>query len=300
LFTNILRYRNGLYLWWSLALLVVCIAIYASHSGEEPPNGGTWQGYVLGTIGALLIVWLTLLGIRKRSYNSSMGSVQGWTSAHVYLGAATLVVASLHSAMQFGWNVHTLAYIVMCLVIFSGFYGLHVYINYPRSMSANRMGGSRDMLFAELYELNNTGLKMTRRCGPTIREAIESSIERTAIGGGVRAQLMGSDNSLILLSGAERATFQGPHSDKPVSNLDQQLAIDIVAEWVPKADKADEAVALEELLSVLCRRQTIIRRLRKDIQLQGWVQVWLYVHIPLTIALFFALAVHIVTTFLYW
>ena len=72
----------------------------------------------LGAVGALLIVWLTWLGVRKRSYSSTLGSVQGWTSAHVYLGTACLIIASLHSALQFGWNVHTLSYILMCVVIF--------------------------------------------------------------------------------------------------------------------------------------------------------------------------------------
>lgn len=291
MFTNILRYKNGLYLWWTLALIALCIALFVSHSGGEPANGGTWQGYVLGSIGALLIIWLTFLGVRKRQYSSTLGTVQGWTSAHVYLGTATLVIASLHSAMQFGWNVHSLAYVFMCLVIFSGFYGLHVYINYPRSLSDNRMGGSRDSLFAELYELNKQGIQVTRQCGVAIRDAVESGIERTTIGGGVITQLFAIDSSLILLSGRE---------GKPVSNLDQQVVIDMVADHLPRADKASEVVAMEELLSILCRRQTIIRRLRKDIQLQGWVQVWLFVHIPLTVALLLALMVHIITTFIYW
>ncbi|MCZ6856270.1 MAG: hypothetical protein O7G86_20330, partial [Gammaproteobacteria bacterium] len=66
MFTNILRYRNGLHLWWSLTLVGVCVGIFATQTGGgEPANGGTWQGYLLGTIGALLIVWLTLLGVRK-------------------------------------------------------------------------------------------------------------------------------------------------------------------------------------------------------------------------------------------
>jgi hypothetical protein len=61
---NILRYRGGRYAWWALGLIVLSVAIYATQGGRQRPGGGTWQGYVLGTAGALLIVWLTLLGVR--------------------------------------------------------------------------------------------------------------------------------------------------------------------------------------------------------------------------------------------
>ena len=81
------------------------------------------------------------------------------------------------------------------------------------------------VLFAELYELNKRGIKLTRRCGPNIREAIESGIERTAVGGGAVAQLFGLDHSLILLSGAESSVPVSTSSSRPVSNLDQQVAI---------------------------------------------------------------------------
>lgn len=293
MFANVLRYQNSRYLWWSLGLVAVSVILFVTQLGGEPANGGTWQGYTLGTVGALLIVWLSWLGVRKRRYASTSGSVQGWTSAHVYLGTATLFIASLHSALQFGWNVHTLCYVMMCAVIFSGFYGLYVYTNNPRRLSINRMGGSRETLFAELYDLNKRGMQLTRRCDPTAQEAIESSIERTAIGGGVIAQLFGMDSSLMRVAVSNS-------SAELVANADQQRAINIVADRIPKADKAGEVVPLRDLLSVLCRRQTIIRRLRKDIQLQAWLQVWLYVHVPLTIALLFALVIHIVTTFIYW
>src|SRR5687767_5436918 len=93
---NLLLYRGARYLWWSLGLLTLSAVLYGTQGDLQPPNGGTWQGYVLGTIGALLIVWLTVLGVRKRSYRSTMGTVQGWTSAHVYLGTALLVIATLH------------------------------------------------------------------------------------------------------------------------------------------------------------------------------------------------------------
>ena len=60
MFENIFRYRGSRYLWWSLALVIICVGIYTSHTAANPPSGSSWQGYTLGTVGALLIVWLVL------------------------------------------------------------------------------------------------------------------------------------------------------------------------------------------------------------------------------------------------
>ena len=79
MFENLFRYRGSRCLWWALILTAGSVALYATHNAANPPSGSSWQGYTLGTIGALLIVWLAWLGVRKRSYASSMGSVQGWT-----------------------------------------------------------------------------------------------------------------------------------------------------------------------------------------------------------------------------
>lgn len=287
---SLLRYRGARYLWWSLALVAVCCVLYATQPNDvQPPNGGTWQGYVLGTIGALLIVWLTLLAIRKRSYKSTAGTVQGWTSAHVYLGSALLIIATLHCGVQFGWNVHTLAYALMCIVIFSGFFGLYSYINHPQLISANREGGARSALFAELFELDKQARSLAQKCVPGVTIAVSSGIERTAIGGGVYDQLFGADNSYFVRG--EGALTR---------NADQQPVIDFVAERLPRAQKGAEAANLQQLIVLLCRRQAIVRRLRRDIRLHGWLKIWLYFHIPMTVALLVALALHIFVTFFYW
>ena len=291
---GILRYSSNRYLWWSLLLAALAAILYSTQGGFQPANGGTWQGYVLGTIGALLIVWLLLLGIRKRSYSSSLGSVAGWTSAHVYLGTALLIVATLHSAGQLGWNVHSLAYIMMCFVIFSGFYGIYTYTNYPHSMTANRSGSSRSALFAELFSLDKRGRELGAKSPDDINVAVRSAIERTAIGGGVYAQLVGKDQSRFIhpLSAAV--------GGKPVSNSDQQPVIDFIAGRLPKANKIAESELLQELLQVFCRRQAVLRRVSHDIRLRGRIRVWLLIHIPISIALLVALVIHIVTTFIYW
>ena len=57
---NILRYRGGRYARWALALCVCSALLYVTQGGREKPGGGTWQGYVLGSIGALLILYALL------------------------------------------------------------------------------------------------------------------------------------------------------------------------------------------------------------------------------------------------
>ena len=108
--------------WLKVASLLSLVAIisYALIDVEPRHNGGSWYGYTLGTIGAGLIVWLSLLGIRKRKMTEGTWSLKAWTSAHVYLGLSLIVIATLHTGFQLGWNVHTLTWALMMLVIASG------------------------------------------------------------------------------------------------------------------------------------------------------------------------------------
>ena len=63
---SFLRHERWRYLKAALALCALTIAVYLWHDPLDGPNGGTWLGYTLGTLGALLIVWLAWLGVRKR------------------------------------------------------------------------------------------------------------------------------------------------------------------------------------------------------------------------------------------
>lgn len=292
---SILNYRGARYLWWSLGLIGASALLYLTQGARHQPSGDTWQGYVLGTAGVLLIVWLALIGIRKRQYSSTLGTVQGWTSAHVMLGLALVVIATLHCAGQFGRNIHTLAYLLMCLVVASGIFGVYVYLSTPRQMAANSGGLPRAGLFAELYELDQKGRELCRRCDAAVNMAVKSSIERTTMGGGVFRQLFAVDDSCFM------APAGAVGGNSAVSrNPDQSAIIEYVAQRVPRAAKRVEAENLQALIVVLCRRQAVLRRIRQDIRLQAWLGVWLYVHVPLTIALLGALVAHILSTFMYW
>lgn len=287
--TDILSYRGGRYLKWALALIAFSLIIYLTQrNGVQPANGGTWQGYITGTIGALLIVWLSILGLRKRQYRSTVGSVAGWTSAHVYLGAAVLIVATFHSSAQIGWNIHTLAYVLLCVVVFSGFFGIYLYLSLPRKSLAARDGRSREQLFEELHTLNDEALAHAQNCSTSISVAVDSAVKGTNIGGGTVAQIIGADKSTMKLD------------SKRVSNKDQKQILALIAEQLPSAQRESEVKPLRELLSVMSRRQVLVRRIITDIKLQATMRFWLFIHVPFTMALIISLITHIIVTFLYW
>ena len=53
---SFLAFRRRRYLWVAILLSTASIAAFLLDDPQEPANGGTTLGYVLGTLGTLLIV----------------------------------------------------------------------------------------------------------------------------------------------------------------------------------------------------------------------------------------------------
>ena len=62
----------------------------------------------------------------------------------------------------------------------------------------------------------------------------------------------------------------------------------------------DDAPLREQVERLLAGKKMMLKKIRADISMQARLQFWLYVHIPLAVALIAALLVHIVSVFLYW
>jgi hypothetical protein len=286
---SILAFRKRRYLWAALALVGASLAAYWIHDPQEPPNGGTVLGYTLGTLGALMILWLTWFGVRKRRYNSTAGTLQGWLSAHVYFGVALFVIVLLHSGFQVGWNVHTLAFGLMTLVIVSGLYGVFIYMKYPERLSENRDGASRSELLDQLDDIDRRSRRVSENLPPEYREFVLSGIQRTELGSTLWQRLRNEDRSRIQL----------PDASETVVNPGQEAAMDWLAEQQSRAD-ADSAAKIAELSALLRNKRKLLRQVGEDLRLQAGIEIWLYFHIPMTAALLMALLAHILTVFLYW
>ncbi len=289
---SILAFRKRRYLWVALVISALSIVAYLLDDPQEPPNGGTILGYTLGTIAALLVLWLTWFGVRKRRYSSTLGTMQGWLSAHVYLGLALLVIVLLHAGFQFGWNVHTLAFVLMTLVIASGLYGVFIYVKYPGRVSTNRDGASRPELLDQLEDLDRRSQRVAAELSDDYQELVASGVSRTQLGSTLWSRLRGRDFSQIVL----RAGGQ----TKVAPNPGQEAALDWLANEQSRATDADSAAQIGELSALLRNKRQLLRQIREDLRLQASMEIWLYFHVPLTAALLMALVAHIVTVFLYW
>jgi hypothetical protein len=306
---SFLAYRNFRYLKLSLGLVALTLLAYLLDP-SDPANGGTWLGYTLGTIGALLIVWLLWFGVRKRQYNSRLGNVADWLSGHVYLGASLLVVATLHSGFQFGWNVHTLSYALMVLVILSGFYGVFAYWRFPAALTQNRSGMSSDAMLSEIAELDQQCLEIADQLGSNCHQIVLRSIERTTF---TRRALRGTPKKLEValdtavgdltrLSSDPGVTlWRPPPAVGPVAAQANDLYTQLwVAEKRVRAKSSDGMEQLRRLQDLITSKKALVTRVQRDLRHHALLKTWLYLHVPVSIALLAALTVHIVSVFLYW
>ena len=271
-----LRHKSFRWLKIAAALSLLSLLGYVFADVQPRPNGGSWYGYVLGTVGALLILWLTMLGLRKRAMTRGRWSLKAWTSAHVYLGLSLVVIATLHTGFQFGWNVHTLAYGLMMLVIASGIYGITVYAMLPQSLSDNRGEMTKSQMIDAIYKLDRQLQISAQPLAADDTEMVLLSTKENPFKGGLFRRLTGS----YPRCGTRRA----------LRELRRRLPTLTGAE--------EDAVAI--VVNTLERKAAALGRIRRHLKIKALLEIWLYVHVPVTFALIAALIAHIVSVFFYW
>ena len=284
-----LTHRSGRWAKWAVALIIASAIGYWAEDLRVPPNGGSVFGYTSGTIAAVLMLVLTYLGRRKRHYGSKLGTVKGWTSAHVYLGVALIGLTLLHSGFQVGWNWHTLAFALMLIVCFSGIYGVWAYQHYPALIDRNNLSQTRGALIDQLHHLDQDITGSLTRHDPGVASIVQGAIERTTLPNRWLDTLRGIDHSEVLLPGKGL-----------VSNTNMTALIDYLIEQIEQGAQGDTALNLQSLVGALGERASLISRIKEDLRLVTLTRIWLTIHIPLAFAAVAAVIIHVIAVFLYW
>ena len=223
-----LEYKNYRYLKISGLLTgVALIGYWLTQPAGGHAYGGTWYGYFLGISSALIILLHAWYGIHKRrppkvlnrrlndrrkmfaeksSYAANRrkrdlrqrsadktwrhgATLQGWLSAHTHLGFALFVMVTLHTGFRLGWNVHSLAYVLLLLVMTSGVYGALAYLHYPRQVTRNGGDGNLDEITTQIARLDEQLKARAGNLPVEVQQLVEKSRQETLTGGSLRQRL---------------------------------------------------------------------------------------------------------------
>jgi hypothetical protein len=200
----------------------------------------------------------------------------GRLSAHVYFGLALLVIVTLHTGFHVGWNVHTLAYALMCVVIASGMLGVFCYMRYPRLMTENRGGMTMQQMIGTIATLDEQLRVAAMPLDETTAMVVERAVETSAIGQSLWRQLT--------------RRYPGCTTAAAIVHLDA------IADDVPAA--LEEAWSQVRVL--LDEKSSLLTRVRRDVSYKAMIDFWLLLHVPLSFMLLAALFAHIVSVFFLW
>lgn len=273
------RHQFAAHFRWFLATVLLTTGVivwYFTVAGVTGtlPTGGTRIGLILGVIGAAIIGFEMLIWPRKRFYavrTLPLFRTKYWLKAHIWLGLFCVPVAILHSGFRSGGSLSTSLMIVFAIVIASGIWGLFLQAYIPRRMlervpdevpvhETERVIELHALEFERRLAIDQGKLGGAEVPGvERIAEYYESTIHPYLIGE-IRPEVLARTAST-------HDHFQTLRARTPA----------------PSHPRLDDLQALCHL-----RRQFDMQR-----RLHWWLHSWVWVHLPLSVALVGLLIAHI-------
>jgi len=317
-----------------IAGTVLFIVLYVAHVGrgtwENRPSGSNGVLFICGLLGGSICLFEFFLWPRKvwmRTWR--IGRVKTWMRAHIWLGLFAVPLLVIHSGFYFNNLEAFILFLLFLLVIASGVWGLIVQQYLPQKMLdevpaetifsqidhiANLMVDEADRLVMATCGVSSAD--QAKPSGAVVSAQEEEALLEEAIAGqhftvgavrtigGVQGKVLSSRPVYEYVPNSEalRDFFNNSLADylKHGKKSGSRLAIrdraraqfDEVRVALPR--EAHPAVdAMENLAEQ--RRQ-----LDHQARLQFWLHNWLWVHLPLSVALIVLMFVHIVVTLRYW
>jgi hypothetical protein len=233
------------------------------------------MGLFYGVTGTFLIALLALFGVRKRAYRSSLGTLEGWLQAHIYLGLLVLIILAFHSGGHFSDRIAAASFVILSIVVASGIVGAILYSSIPRLLTGVEGNLSPTEISAQLNQLARQMSRIASHRSAKFRELYEELLRMSE-----PPFLAGWR---ILFASRRESLIQKDDEWK------QMLA------RVP----AEEQEELRQMLVLSRQRNELLRTLVLQQRYRNVLESWRYVHVPLTFVLLVLMIVHIVAAFYY-
>ena len=157
------------------------------------------------------------------------------------------------------------------------------------------------MVIDEIAEIDQNALSLADGIAPEIHAVVLRSIENTKLGGGVWTQLRARDGSDIAIARIKVAIEQRETQlGAPPPSLQAGQTILAMVDFLAGRADDKQSEALRKLIDMLSRKRSLATRVARDIQYQAIMEIWLYIHVPLSVTLLGALTGHIISVFFYW
>lgn len=258
-----------------IVLLAVVVGSFVWSVRREFPHGGSLIGLIFGTAGYLLILLLAFYGIRKRWYRSRLGTMEQWLQSHIYLGLLVLVLLVLHTGGRFNDTVAVTTLILVAVVILSGIAGAIFFVTVPRLLTEVESNLTVDEISQQLNQLGRNMARVANgRSAPFVR-----------IYDGLMAESMPG-----WLAGW-RLLFARMRRGPQQSTADWSKLLALVGK--------EEQDQLRQMLVFSRQRKELLMRLMYQQRYKNVLEFWLYIHVPVTIAVLVFGTVHVIAVFYY-
>jgi hypothetical protein len=274
---TLLTYAGRRYLWLGTGASAALLVSYYFYARATIPSGSTLGGLIYGWLGFVAILVLMSIGIRKRWYASRLGTVQGWTSAHVYLGLLTLLIIPMHAGFRFGWDVHTLAFALLIIVVLSGVVGLLIYLIVPQKLTVYESSMLPEQIETEINRVLGEMKDLVGEKSAGFQQLYEEEFRR--------CQEIKPQGWRLLFKGVDSVAMLS------VKALELNRILPKIAET--------EQESFSQFCSLVLRKTELEALLAGQMRVKNALEAWLYVHVPMSFALIVAVAIHLLVVLYY-
>jgi hypothetical protein len=306
------------YPWVIASLVVFALAVvwfvFASVGQAEWPSGSSLPGFTFGVIGGLICLFEFLIWPRKKLRSWRIGKVSTWMRAHIWLGLLAVPLLVLHTGFRWGGPFSTTLMALFLVVIASGVWGLVLQQFLPEKMLKevpaetifSQIDYVSELMAAEASRLVRSVCNITSDTD----DSDNYSDNGHMVVGAVRSTGAIQGRMVVTSSLLESVPDSKPLYDffnehiygflKNGEMAKSPLQNPARAHSMFNSLRTKLSPAAHEVVTVLedlCNQR---RQIIAQAKIQFWLHSWLWVHLPLSVALIVLMFVHIFVAMKYW